>query len=146
MTPTKHSEEIPIATECLDSSAKIASKSAKAEDLMVADMLAQMVRPCLWHCLCSLGFPISNWRGLFIPLSNFVVSDMFATLVSCCFSFYRKKTFENLAIRSWIEWEKWVRKWTPLNKVSWCKRWWLWWWCSRLWLQQRYCDSHQIEI
>ena len=103
MTPTKHSEEVPIATECLDSSAKMDSKSAGAEDLMVADMLAKMVRPCLWYCLCSFGFPVSNWRGIFIPLDDFVVSDIYATLLSCCSELYRKKIFENLAIRSWIE-------------------------------------------
>ncbi len=44
-TPTKHSDEVPIATECLGSSAKNDSKSADASELMVADMLSQMVRP-----------------------------------------------------------------------------------------------------
>ena len=104
MTPTKHSEEVPIATECLDSSAKMDSKSAKADNLMVADMLAKMVRPCLWYCLCSFDVPVivCQWICPFFS-GNFMVSDIYAMLLSCCSELYRKKIFENLAIRSWIE-------------------------------------------
>ena len=100
-TPTKHSDEVPIATECVDSSAKIDSKSDDASELMVADMLSQMVRTgSRWYSKPSIQlYQECSTRLVYVCM----VSYVFGLFVSCCFAFYRKKTFENLAIRSWIE-------------------------------------------